>query len=174
MVKIHRTHGGRMKIPRKLSEENKTALFMQLHKEIETAAETMANSIDKGTPERDITYPPNAGFTKEEIEALQKMRSIPHIKSAIRKIIACGAASPIFQVLCILDTVGVPDFGTYTGVILVDDVDTDEDAYSSSLHDDFYESYWIWKKIRPTKQWSLDTSDIIPETAYRPTGLKCD
>lgn len=143
----------------KLGLENEKALMIQLNAEIEKAAEGMASAVITETVR--INYPPNGGLSDDETKALKEVKNIPHIESALRKIIASSSAAAAFHFLNSIDGTGAPDskFGKWTEVFLIDRPSGDNPSVPM-LHDSLYETYWDWKKLRGEKDWSLDN---LPE-----------
>ena len=133
-------------------------LFLQ--QKIEENAEYIAEELDKGNSTDFLTYPPNGGLTEVEKSSLKKLKNNPNLKSALRKILADNSAGVLFELLNIIDGTSDPDesLGKWTEVNFVDK--TDELAHNSEmLHDELYEKYWDWQKIRPKKDWKLDNHE---------------
>jgi hypothetical protein len=124
------------------------ALFNELHKSVERSAATVAEQLIAGIA--DLNYPPNYGFSSEEEAALAAIPKSPAMLSALRKVIASAAATPLFDLFCLVD--GVADAER-----LEDILDSDATAAESMFHDGFYESYWAWRRRRPDPGWRLDT-----------------
>lgn len=142
----------------KASENSIETLMLATHKLIEQHADVVSEALQQGNVERLITYPPNHGFTTEEISALNSLPPIPHLNSALRKVFADSAASVMFNFLNFIDGTGDPDPspGEWTDLKLVDN-SREIGAPHSMIHDTFYETYWQWRKIRSNKAWKLDT-----------------
>lgn len=144
---------------RKLSHRNYVAFQVAVNSSVEEAAETYARKVVDGEVLRDfpygLSYPPNAGLTNDEVAAIEQLRQVPGVESALRKVLAATAAEPIDRLLCIIDGVDDPGDEDWTGVSLLDKRETDEEG--EFLHDGFYEAYWEWRKVRPDKGWRLDT-----------------
>jgi hypothetical protein len=131
-----------------LEDIDRHALFNELHRSVERSAATAVEQLVAGTPE--LTYPPNHGFSADEAAALASIRKTAAMESALRKLIASAAATPVFDLLCLAD--GVADAAS-----LADVQDADSMAVELMLHDGFYESYWAWRRRRPDPGWRLDT-----------------
>lgn len=124
------------------------ALFNELHRSVERSAAVAVEQLMTGVP--DLAYPPNHGFSPDEQTALASIPKTAEMWSALRKLIASTAATPIFDLLCLLD--GVTDAEQPEDV-----QDADAMATELMLHDGFYESYWAWRRRRPDPGWRLDT-----------------
>ena len=144
----------------KLTEENRKTFLLALHKLIDSATEKSAQNVVANKVQDLAIYPPNGGFSTSEIETLKQIASIPRTESVLRKIIADANGQVIFNLLNFFDGTGDPDtdLGKWTGVALADSNQIEENN-AGMLHDDFSESYWDWMKIRPKKDWKLDSLD---------------
>lgn len=144
-----------------ISANNERALMVQLNADIESAAQNTVRAILEGTLQRRMSYPPNHGLTEEEFKALDFLKGSPQLESALRKVIADAASVPVFRLLTYIDGVADPDTDAWEGIYLVDrpDEDSDIEVADTSYHDQLYACYWDWRKIRPTKDWKLDTID---------------
>lgn len=82
------------------------------------------------------------------------------LKSALRKVFADQAAAVVFNLFSIIDGVSEPNPETnnWTEVLLIDKP-VDYDEYAEFLHDDFYGTYWDWRKQREDIGWKLDLLD---------------
>ena len=143
---------------RTLSDSNRKAFLLDLHKMIEETAKTTAASIIDGTIPENLGYPPNCGLSKDEATAVSNLTKVPNIESALRKIIADAAAQPVFQALCLLDGVADLEDNSWTGICIVD-MENAKENEGVFLHDEFMDLYWKWREIRPEKDWCLDTLD---------------
>jgi len=131
-----------------MKPEELHAYLHAMHRSIEESATASARSVVSGNIS--LTYPPNHGFTDEEVTALASVPKSLAFESAIRKIIADAAAHPLFNLMSLFD--GVVD--------LPEDLDVstrDQSLEKLQLHDAFYESYWAWRRRRPDPGWRLDT-----------------
>jgi hypothetical protein len=134
-----------------LSDEQLTALMTEVHKEIEEAAVKASAALGpEGHP--DVVYPPNAGLTQEEREALAAVEANPALVSGVRKLVATAASSPLFALFTMLDGVadpaGIDEWPVW-------ELTPSEDG--EELHDRFYDTYWAWRELRPDPGWRLDT-----------------
>ncbi|MEO2091977.1 MAG: hypothetical protein ABGY75_21190 [Gemmataceae bacterium] len=133
-----------------LEDIDRHALFDELHRSVERSASAAVEQLLAGAP--NLAYPPNYGLTPDEQAALASIQKSPAMGSALRKLIASAAATPIFDLLCLVD--GVAD------AEMPQDVrESDATAVELMLHDGFYESYWAWRRRRPDPGWRLDTYD---------------
>jgi len=140
-----------------LTEKTRDILMVELNKIVEDVAVTSTNNLRKGSKIDPLGYPPNSGFSAEELETISKISALPHAESALRKILADAASASIFHFLNIIDATGDPDTDEWHGVDLVESVESDD--HYEFLHDAFTEAYWSWRKKRPQKKWKLDTYD---------------
>ena len=141
----------------KLSEYNIKTFLLSANQKIEENADFISDKLNKGSDMDFVTYPPNCGFTEEEHNSLEKLKNDPNLKSALRKILADNSAGVLFDLFNIIDGTSEPDerFGKWTEICFVDK--TDELAENLDfLHDELYEKYWDWRKIRPENGWKLD------------------
>ena len=142
-----------------LSEEIRTTLLTYLHKSIEETANNLANHLNNGRTNQLIDYPPNGGLTDEEKESLEHLKNNDILRNALRKVFASNSASVLFDLFNIIDGTGDPDPGTgkWSEVMLVD-MPEDFDEHVEFLHDNFYETYWNWRKKRKAN-FKLDLLD---------------
>lgn len=131
-----------------LEDIDRHALFNELHSSVERSATVAVEQLMAGIP--DLLYPPNHGFLPDEEAALMSITKTSAMARALRKLLASTAATPIFDLLSLVD--GVADAPE------LDDVqEADSPAVDGMLHDGFYESYWAWRRRRPDPGWRLDT-----------------
>ena len=143
-----------------LSENNAIALLLDLNQDIEEYADYAVKNVIVDKNLEYLNYPPNCGFSDLEKAELNKLDNNPHLKNALRKIIADSSAGVIFNMLNLLDGTGSPKkmYKEWTGVLLIDEEhEKDSGLFSGTLHDYLFETYWTWKKIRGNKDWTLDT-----------------
>ncbi len=141
----------------KLSDNNRKTLMLNLHQKIEEYAEQTSDNLDVGKTENLLVYPPNCGLTENEILSLEKLQSDPNLKSALRKILADNSAGVLFDLMNLVDGTTEPDdnLGEWTEIAFVDKTESIEEN-AEMLHDNFFATYWDWKKVRPNKKWKLD------------------
>jgi hypothetical protein len=126
-------------------DDQRKALFGEMHAAIEEAAEAAINSLGpNGNPFPD--YPPGIELNHDEASALMKLELSKPAKDALKKIIKDACAYPLFHICSILDGVTEPS------VFPIDEW-TGGDLSSGGndelmLHDEFYDSYWNWDKKR--------------------------
>jgi len=144
-----------------MSENNEQALMVQVNADIEDAAQNAARSLMDGSFQSHITYPPNHGFTSEELTALAALKAMPNLESALRKIIADAASFPVSRVFEYIDGIADPNDDAWSGVYLTDRPDRGDNVEldDTSYHDGMQARYWDWRRIRPTKEWKLDVLD---------------
>lgn len=141
----------------KLSDYNMKTLMISLHSTIEEHAEYISDKLNCGLAEDMLVYPPNCGFTKEEIQSLEKVKNDPILQSALRKVLADNSAGVLFEMMNWIDSTSDPneEFGKWKGLAFVDKTDEIEEN-DEMLHDALFSTYWDWKEIRPQKDWNLD------------------
>ena len=129
------------------------ALLIDLHRVVEDVAARSAATIAE--PEAGVWYPPNGGFTRDESAALASLPVSSTLESALRKVIASAAATPVFHLLACLDGVADPESydGDWYGLALREPPERGPDVM---LHDEFTERYWSWRQLRPDPGWKLD------------------
>lgn len=131
-------------------EINRHAMFHEMHRAIEESATDVAQKLTHGQAE--TCYPPNGGFSTEELAALKSIPRSGAMESALRKVIADAAAYPVFHLFCLID--GVCDTPQ------IEDIqECDQTAVDILLHDGLYDSYWAWRRRRPNPGWRLDNYD---------------
>lgn len=130
-----------------LSEQNRKALLLTLHQDIQDHARRTAKAALNGQAEG-LCYPPNVALRPEEVAALKRLREIPAIQPTLEKFIADAAASVIFGLFNYIDGTGDPAISAsqWTGVALVDHGPAHDGK--EFLHDAFFESYWEWHDAR--------------------------
>ena len=138
-----------------LTQREKEALFIEIHRAIEDAAARTAAALRAGAV--DLAYPPNAGLSPAEQAALQSLKVTRDLESALRKVLADAASTPLFQFFTLLDGVGGPREydGEWLGLVLSKPGGDEEQG--EMLHDEFFDSYWQWRARRPDPGWKLDT-----------------
>jgi hypothetical protein len=140
-----------------LSDNNRNALLLSLHKQIEESADAAAKAIFDGMPVS-IVYPPNSGLTVDEEHALAQLKGNEPLMTGLRKLFASNTATVFFSFFNVVDGTAEPDVNTggWSEVLLVDKPEEfDEDV--QFLHDELFSTYWNWKAQRGDKGWSLDT-----------------
>lgn len=131
------------------------ALLVEAHRVIEEVATSVAANLRAGRAEA-ASYPPNGGLTDTEREALSRLKLEGDSESALRKIVADAAAAVLFQIFCVVDGVADPEsFRQGWPGLRIRQAD-ESDAYDPFWHDDFLESYWVWRRARPNPGWRLD------------------
>jgi hypothetical protein len=140
-----------------LSDNNRNALLLSLHKLIEEYADTQAKSIFQGE-KSSVSYPPNGGLSEAEEQALKQLQGNELLMTALRKLFASNSAGVFFSFFSVIDGVAEPDVddGNWSEVLLIDKPEDFEDDVQF-LHDEFLSTYWDWRDIRDDKGWTLDT-----------------
>jgi len=149
-----------------ISENNERALMVQVNSDIEEAAQGAVQSLLDDSFQSKMSYPPNHGFTTDELAALRTLKTIPNLEPALRKIIAEAASFPVFRVFEYIDGVADLNDDSWRGVCLIDrpHEDDDADVDDTSYHDKVSAYYWDWRKMRPTREWKLDVlEDDLPK-----------
>lgn len=73
--------------------------------------------------------------------------------------LAASAAGVVSDFLSIIDSMAEPKHfpESWTGVQLVDaEPAANSEPFQELLHDNFWGTYWDWRKIRSQKDWKLD------------------
>src|SRR5205823_11394396 len=132
-----------------LTEYQRKALFLEIHRAIESNATYVAGKLSAAQPPG-LCYPPNGGFTDAEQRALRQLPAGKDLESALRKVIASAAYGPLFRLFCLLDGVGDPqDYdGVWLGAVIepVPDDDEEPEEEQPMLHDALCETYWDWRE----------------------------
>jgi hypothetical protein len=139
-----------------LSPKQRQALFVELHKEIERSAAQTAATLVGGVTEYSPTYPPNGGLSDSERQALARLPKDPAAQSALRKIVADAIATTVFNFFTLVDGAADPEQYDehWPGFQLSpNSLEQPEDSF---LHNDFHETYWVWRSRRPDPGWKLD------------------
>jgi len=124
-----------------INEAERNALLVEIHEAIEESALSVATKMQKV----ELSYPPGVELTPEESAALSSLQLSDEARSGLNKLIADACAYPLFHLFCLMD--GVADIeeagpDTWGGLSFVHKSGADEPM----LHDEFYESYWLYKK----------------------------
>jgi hypothetical protein len=93
------------------------------------------------------------------MNSLKSLAGNEILRNTLRKVLASNSATVIFELFNIIDGTGDPDpeLGEWSEVMLIDRPD-DFDDYYEFLHDNFYETYWNWRKMR-NSNFKLDLLD---------------
>ena len=123
--------------------------MIQLNVDIDRVATGIARNTARGMKPK-LLYPPSPDneLTEQEAEAMRALGNIPHLESALKKILADATARVAFGFLNYLDGTGDPSSksGKWSGVALIDHPHTG-DPYEMMLHDAFYDAYWDAKAM---------------------------
>jgi hypothetical protein len=139
---------------RELGSRNKELLLVDLHRVVEHTAAAVAEALLAGKAAGELAYPPNGGLTEEEGDALAQICGSAALESGIRKVLAHVAARPLYHLFCVVDGIADPEGNGWSGVSLLDKQTSDAEEF---LHTEFLDKYWLWRRIRPDKGWTLDT-----------------
>jgi hypothetical protein len=140
-----------------LTDAQREALLVEVHRAIEEAATQAAEVIAGIGAVQDLDYPPNGGLTETEASSLRAGARGVEAVAALRKIVADAAATPLFKLFALIDGVADPEHwdGEWSPIELSDAA---EDADQPMLHDALFESYWAWVERRGDPGWRLDSA----------------
>jgi hypothetical protein len=129
----------------KLSQENKNALLFQMHQIIYECLDSTINKF-KNQDKNSLDY---FVLTDEEEVYINKIKESPILHKVLEKILTRSLDDSFFNFLSIIDGTSEPldKFGKKSDVLLIDMPDEFDEHYDF-LHDDFFESYDRWCKIR--------------------------
>lgn len=138
-----------------LSEAERTALLVHVHRELEEVATRLASGVARSGAAPKLVYPPNHGYSAEEQHALEDVSLSDAAESALRKATASAIADVLYGLFTVIDGVADPspeveDWGVYA----IGPADDNDD-----LHNEFFATYWEWRAQRPDVGWKLDTHD---------------
>jgi hypothetical protein len=128
-----------------IDDDTRTALLVDVHRLIDKACTEAIEGLDKQT---ELAYPPGGPGTTRLNTGEQQALSVLSVtqKTALRKVMADAIASAFFGFFTVLDGVGDPHEwkgSTWVGL----DLDPAKGAaYRPMLHDEFYETYWLFYK----------------------------
>ncbi len=126
-----------------IDKKIRTALFIEVHRAIEESAESVAQLETD-----DLSYPPGADLTSDEVDALSALELSEPAKSGLRKLVADACSYPLFHLFSLLDGATDPetelDEMWMGATIELNADDDDDDDDTPMLHDEFYESFWAY------------------------------
>jgi hypothetical protein len=125
-----------------VEETIRNALFLEIHKSVDRVSADVMEALGSKEP----VYPPNVSLLPVERQALANLHLPSEAKSGLRKLIASACVTPVFDLFCLLDGVADPVIGDcdpWLGLTLT--TKRDEDENEPMLHDELYESYWLYK-----------------------------
>jgi hypothetical protein len=124
------------------------ALFFEMHKEIEQATAVALNWFGPSQRGTNIAYPPGASLTAEEKLALKNLNLSPAAQSALKKLVTDTASAPLFRLFTLMDGVADPESGDLDPWLGVDFTEKplDSDDEGDMLHDEFFASFWEYKR----------------------------
>lgn len=139
-----------------ISDKQKQALFLDLHRAIEESAINVVEQI-RSTKDVSLPYPPNGGLSDNELAEINQLNLNPAAESALKKIVADAASYPVFRLLSLIDGVSDPhELQEFWTGLRLSSISNGDEEFESMLHDDFFDSYWEWRKKRPDQSWKLD------------------
>lgn len=138
-----------------VDKATREAFLVDVHRYIEEQATKAAEILCRLRPPDAIAYPPNGGLTRDEELALSSSGALGSDVSAYRKIVADAIASAFFRFFAVVDAVGEPVSFSGPWLPLTFEVAGD-DSDESMLHDEFFDTYWDWRELRPDPGWRLD------------------
>lgn len=124
-----------------IEKTTRDALFKEIHKAIDEATESVVTQLQ----DADLSYPPGAELNQDESAALSSLELSEPAKSGLRKLVADACSYPLFHFFSLLDGVTSPnaDLGeVWLGAAISEKGEEDEPM----LHDELYESYWLYKE----------------------------
>ncbi len=143
-----------------MNEKQRATLLIELHREIEAAADTLASTLSASHGPSEPTYPPNGGLTGSEQAALASLALAEHSMSAVRKLVADAIATTVFRFFNLLDGTADPvAYGDFWPGFEIVERGEEQESGEMFLHDAFYESYWAWREKRTDPGWKLDILD---------------
>jgi hypothetical protein len=110
----------------------------------------IATSVEEMKRGSTLAYPPSeeGRLTDEELAALSALQIPEAARSAIRKVVRDAASASLFQLFCLLDSVGDPALVPQADWSAVNLVPAQGADYRSMMHDDFFDSYWRYVEVR--------------------------
>jgi len=143
-----------------MNEKQRAALLIELHREIEASADSLASTLAAKRSPSEPTYPPNGGLTGPEEAALASLALTEHGMSAVRKLAADAIATTVFGFLNLLDGTADPvAYGDFWPGFEIEERGEEDESTEMFLHDAFYECYWAWREKRTDPGWKLDILD---------------
>ena len=139
----------------KLSDEERKALLVEVHKLIETAADQAVRRIVGREPVGALTYPLGARLTAAETEALGQAAATPEAVRALRRVVADAIAGPVYDLLAMIDGAREPE-GWEMPWQPFEVRAAEAGSPPGRLHTAFRETYQEWQRLRPDPGWSLE------------------
>jgi hypothetical protein len=135
-----------------LSDAERTALLVHVHRELEEAATRLASGVAQAGSAPTLVYPPNHGYSGEEQPALEEVSLSGAAEAAVRKATASAIAEVLYGLFAVIDGVAdpLPELEGW-GVYAIGPADDNDD-----LHNKFFATYWEWRARRPDVGWKLD------------------
>lgn len=137
-----------------MTDTEREAFLLELHKVIEAAADEAAkNLLARGRGS--LTYPPGTrGLAAAERGALETIEAPAEALAAARKVVASAVGGAVYDALALLDGAREPE-----GVDMAWPgfrVERAEGAPRGTLHRAFKDAYPTWRSRRPDPGWTLD------------------
>lgn len=126
------------------------AILKDVHQNIDISATQVVDKFEN----TEMAYPPGVELTAEEKAALSLIYLSDFAKSGLKKLIADACSTPLFHLFCQFDGVGDPSIEldeVWLGIRLTQKKIDDEEPEEEFLHDDFFETSWLYKDW--TKEW---------------------
>ena len=139
----------------KLSDEERKALLVEVHKRIETAADQAVRRISGREPVGTLTYPLGGRLTAAETAALGQAAATPDAVSALRRVVADAVAGPVYDLLAMIDGAREPE-GWEVPWPPFEVRAAGAGSPPGTLHTAFRETYQDWQRLRPDPGWSLE------------------
>jgi hypothetical protein len=139
----------------KLSDEERRALLVEVHKLIETAADQAVRRISGREPVGVLTYPLGGRLTAAEAEALGRGAGTPEAVRALRRVVADAVAGPVYDLLAMIDGAREPE-GWEIRWRPFEVTTAEAGSPPGILHTAFQETYQEWQRLRPDPGWSLE------------------
>lgn len=137
----------------KLSQANVRAFLLDMNRYIEESAEYSVHSILE-VQNYKVFYPPNGGYSEDEILELKKLAKNESLKSALRKLLADHSGDVVFHMLNLIDGTTTPDLiNQWSGLKLIDENENEnqEEFGEYFLHDEFLDMNIEWQNYRENK-----------------------
>ena len=152
-----RSDAGAKGAPRdpRLTDEERTALLLEMHKRIEVAADQAMRRLTRREPVGPLIYPAGLRLTPAETEALGRLAATPESIQAVRAIVAAAVAGPVYDLLCMIDGAREPE-GWELPWRPFEVRGTDDGSRVGTLHTDFRKTYEEWQRRRPDPGWRLE------------------
>ncbi|MFH2009256.1 MAG: hypothetical protein ABI333_21885 [bacterium] len=127
-------------------------LLLEMHRIVDEAAEQTVEGLGSDFDASSIVYPPKPVLDDAEVSAIRALPLSRETRTALRAIVANACSSAFFQLLCLVDGVGDPEvqeIEEWYGARLMP-VEPDDDSEDAEMmwHDELFESYWEYEKVK--------------------------